>query len=79
LRRELQACGLESVPAGRQVLLSVNRFERKKGLHLALQAFAQVHRRQPDRLHLVMAGMSQTYSFSAQLKFSGSIQNFTVP
>jgi len=37
------------------MLLSINRFERKKGLPLALRCFAELQSRQ-TRLHLVLAG-----------------------
>jgi alpha-1,3/alpha-1,6-mannosyltransferase len=43
---------------GARVLLSINRFERKKGLPLALQCLAELRRgrRAAGPLHLVLAG-----------------------
>lgn len=51
---------LDSVPRNAQILLSINRYERKKNLPLALKAFklieSQVSKQEWDRVHLVLAG-----------------------
>jgi alpha-1,3/alpha-1,6-mannosyltransferase len=54
----LARVGVAGVPQAARVLLSINRFERKKGLPLALRCLADLRRRSVDYadLHLVLAG-----------------------
>jgi len=54
----LARAGVAGVPSGARVLLSINRFERKKGLPLALRCLAELQRRGGAYadLHLVLAG-----------------------
>jgi len=51
---------LGDVPEGKKLILSINRFERKKNLELVVRAFALVKAKvKPaiwDELHLVLAG-----------------------
>lgn len=60
-RRSLSALprlGISGVSASARVLLSINRFERKKGLPLALRTLAELRSRAAafSDLHLVLAG-----------------------
>lgn len=43
---------------GKKVLLSINRFERKKDIGLAIRAFAELSEQDRDGLRLVIAGLS---------------------
>lgn len=51
---------IDEIPKNAQILLSINRYERKKNLPLALKAFkimeGSVSKLEFDRLHLVLAG-----------------------
>ncbi len=47
----------------KKVLLSINRFERKKDVGLAIKAFAGLKPREREGIRLVVAGMSCTHSF----------------
>ena len=42
--------------AGKKVVLSINRFERKKGVELALKAFAELDDKERSVTRLVIAG-----------------------
>ena len=46
----------ESLWGGKKVLLSINRFERKKGIELALRAFAALSEKERREARLVIAG-----------------------
>lgn len=47
----------EEFPAdGRRILLSINRFERKKNIGLAIEAFARLSKAERSQLRLVIAG-----------------------
>ena len=54
----LSRVGIASVPADARVMLSINRFERKKGLPLALRCLAELRSRGRAYrdVHLVLAG-----------------------
>ena len=54
----LSRVGIASVPADARVMLSINRFERKKGLPLALRCLAELRSRGRgyQDIHLVLAG-----------------------
>lgn len=43
---------------GKKVLLSINRFEKKKDIELAIRAFAELSEQDRDGLRLVIAGLS---------------------
>lgn len=43
-----------------KIILSINRFERKKDIGLAVKAFAAISEEQRKGLRLVLAGMSHT-------------------
>eukprot|EP01111_Echinosteliopsis_oligospora_P012125 TRINITY_DN4122_c0_g1_i1.p1 TRINITY_DN4122_c0_g1~~TRINITY_DN4122_c0_g1_i1.p1 ORF type:complete len:475 (+),score=91.40 TRINITY_DN4122_c0_g1_i1:66-1427(+) len=51
---------LGDVPPNKDLLVSINRYERKKNIHLAIAAFAELKKRikpeQYEALHLVIAG-----------------------
>ncbi|KAK3259214.1 hypothetical protein CYMTET_31773 [Cymbomonas tetramitiformis] len=84
---ELIASGINNVPSNAQMFLSINRFERKKGLGLALGAFAELRSRAPRTapLHLVVAGgydqrlrenveyLEELKATAAQLKISSCV------
>ncbi|OAQ69747.1 mannosyltransferase [Pochonia chlamydosporia 170] len=48
--------GQEKVTAGKKLILSINRFERKKDIGLAIKAFAQIPAPQRQNVRLVLAG-----------------------
>ncbi len=50
--------GQEEMWKGKKVLLSINRFERKKNVELALRAFARLGEKQREGVRLVVAGLS---------------------
>lgn len=52
---------------GKKVLLSINRFERKKNIELAIRAFARLSEQEREGLRLVIAGLS-TLSTSRSLR-----------
>lgn len=54
----LAEAGVQGVPADAAVMLSINRFERKKGLPLALRSLAELRARSEAfaKVHLVLAG-----------------------
>lgn len=46
---------------GKKVLLSINRFERKKDIGLAIRAFAELSEQDREGLRLVIAGLSPLF------------------
>lgn len=65
--------GVDKRWAGRKIILSLNRFERKKLVGHAIEAFSHIDGRYRTDLLLVIAGESGTislYSFSASFSFS---------
>ena len=49
--------GTKELWKGKKIILSINRFERKKDIGLAIIAFAKLERKQRKGVRLVVAGM----------------------
>jgi alpha-1,3/alpha-1,6-mannosyltransferase len=62
---------------GRKILLSINRFERKKNIGLAIKAFARLTDSERRRSRLIISGMS-TLSYHARSPFSNCIVFYQV-
>lgn len=52
--------GEEDIRAGKKLILSINRFERKKDIDLAIKAFAKIPTKQRQGVRLVLAGKSSS-------------------
>lgn len=58
--------GRERLWGGKKILLSINRFERKKGVELALKAFAALNENERRDARLVVAGKGTLYFLSSR-------------
>ncbi len=53
--------GTKELWKGKKVILSINRFEKKKDIGLAIKAFAKLEQSQRERVRLVVAGTCSRY------------------
>lgn len=63
--RNVNEGGSEDLWQGKKVLLSINRFERKKDIALAIKAFAGLSVQDRQGVRLVVAGMFPSIHYSA--------------
>ena len=69
----------ERIWQGKKVLLSINRFERKKGVELALKAFAGLDEKVRGSCTLVVAGMNFLLLSVYQVLMLIEMQAATIP
>jgi len=62
----------------RNILLSINRFERKKDIELAIKAFAGLGKHGRSGVRLVLAGMIYTSSLSMYSRLTFGFQVVTI-